>query len=278
MNLRVALFLFVIANSVVAFASPPVKNVTFRTFDADTGEPLIAKILIDGIQVPDNKYVLPDDADSRIGIEVAADAGKNYHQRSFTIYLEGLKRSEPYFHIFLAKSSPENSIYTRGMVRVASEYINEQFVDRAVALLERLNVEASMALMESQFGVYLRYNLGRAYWLNCSQRFVDQCLEAKRIFDDLSNHYDQRKNQFIAEAISPEMLRSAIDADSHYRRMTYLRAKWDLSCRRFEDALRAFEDLIGVAERDSSILTPLNLTIAGLKRDRDLAERKVKSD
>jgi tetratricopeptide (TPR) repeat protein len=269
-----ALALIVAVIPSLAVSAPPVTSVTFRTVDADTGADLIAKISLDGTLVSNSQYVLPQDAASQIAIEVSAEAGSQYYARTLTIFLEGLKRAKPIYKIYLAKLGSGSSIYTRGSVKAASEYINADSVDRAVALLERINEESSPAKKATQFGVYLHYNLARAYLLNCTQRFVDQCPAAKSLFDDLYHKYDNQEQFFSAESISKQDLQN-VDIESHYKRMAYLRAKWDFSCGRFEDALGAFEELIIAAENDPSLLKRLNLTLEGLRSDKALVKTKL---
>ena len=90
----------------VAIPGLPVTQVRFATFDADTADALVAEITIDGKKVDGGRYILPSDADSRVAIEVHADAGSKYYSRSLTIYLEGLTNSKPVYNIYLASVHP----------------------------------------------------------------------------------------------------------------------------------------------------------------------------
>jgi len=271
-GMALALIVVVIPSLVVS--APPVTSVTFRTFDADTGADLIAKISVDGALVSNSQYILPQDADSQIAIEVSAEAGSQYYARNLTIFWEGLNRAKPIYKVYLAKLGLGSKIYTRGSVKAASEYIKEESVDRAVALLERISEESSPSQKATQFGVYLQYKLAGAYLFNCTQRFVDQCSAAKSIFDDLYNKYDDQKQFFSAELISKQSLKN-VDTESYYKRMAYLRAKWDLSCGRFEEAMKVFEELITAGENDPSLLKRLKLTLEGVRSDVALVKTKL---
>jgi len=256
----------------IAVSAPPVTQVTFETLDADTLESVVSNISVDGV-TSDGKYMLANDADSRIALEVKVDAGSQYQPRTLTIFLEGLKRSKPIYKIYLTKRE-NNKMYTRGFVKKASEYINTEWVDRAVVLLERVNAETTPAQKETQFGVFLSYNLARAYFLNCTARFVDQCQDAKSIFNDLYNSYDNKERFFAAESISREQLKN-IDVETYYRKMDYLRAKWDVSSGRFENALKTYDELLADAESNPSLLKNLNLTFEGLQNDKKFVTEKL---
>jgi len=97
---------------------------------------------------------------------------------------------------------------------------------------------------------------------------------AKSIFDDLYNKYDDQKQFFSAELISKQSLKN-VDTESYYKRMAYLRAKWDLSCGRFEEAMKVFEELITAGENDPSLLKRLKLTLEGVRSDVALVKTKL---
>lgn len=269
---RIAFIIAIIPS--IAASAPPVTRVTFETLDADTLDSVVSNISVEGIS-SDGKYMLANDADSRIALEVKVDAGSQYQPRTLTIFLEGLKRSNPIYKIYLTKRE-SNKMYTRGSVKKASEYINTEWADRAVVLLERVNAETTPAQKETQFGVFLSYNLARAYFLNCTARFVDQCQDAKSIFNDLYSSYDNKERFFVAESISKEQLKN-IDVETYYKKMDYLRAKWDMSCGRFENALMTFDELLADAESNPSLLKNLNVTLEGLRNDKKFVTEKLSS-
>ncbi len=272
--IRCIAFIIAIIPSIAA-SVPPVTEVIFEILDADTYNPVVSNILVDGGVASDGKYTLRNDAESRIAIEIRVDAGGQYQPRILKIFLEGLKNSRAIYKIFLAKRE-SNTIYTRGHVNKASEYINNTSVDRAVVMLERINAEITPTTKETQFGVFLSYNLARAYFLNCTARFVDQCQDAKSIFNDLHSSYDNKNRFFAAESISKEQLNKDSVVEAYSKRMDYLRAKWDISCGRFEDALKTYEELLADARSNPSLLQNLRINLEGLQNDIRFVTEKLK--
>jgi hypothetical protein len=291
-------FIIACASTIIpslVISAPPVTTVTFQTFDADTGNPLTANISVsevsvneysqeggevigEPIKISGGKYALAKDANSHIALDIDTDSGGQYNKRRLIIFLEGLsKNSKPSYKIFLAKSSDSETIYTRGSVKKASEYINNEWVDRAVALLERIDEGSTQDQKETQFGINLRYNLGRAYLFNCTQHFVDQCKVAKDTFDELYNSYDDKQKFFDNEQITKDKLKKNIDiyVEPYYRRMDYLRAKWNIACERFEDALGIFEKLATEAKNNPSLLNQINLTTEALEKDISFTKSKI---
>lgn len=270
-NRAIITLIFLVVYSTLQ-AAPVVRSVKFIIYDADNNKPIPATVIVNGTSLTNGTYPLPADQDSRIALSVTAEAGEKYYSRTITIFLEGLNVAKPIFNIYLA-GIQNNYIYTRGAVRKASEFINDEFADRAVALLERINQESSPSLMETQFGIYLKYNLARAYINNCTHKFVDQCNQGKEILTLLRNNYDKYSRMLSAEAVKKGDLDDKTP-DDHYKRMEYLRAMWNMSAGRYDDAIKALDALIDEANQNSTITTTLKRSLDGLKSDRALAQQQ----
>jgi hypothetical protein len=57
--------------------------------------------------------------------------------------------------------------------------------------------------------------------------------------------------------------------------MDYLRAKWNIACERFEDALGIFEKLATEAKNNPSLLNQINLTTEALEKDISFTKSKI---
>lgn len=268
------------------YAEAPIKEIRFKAYDADTNSRIKAIFSIDGQKISqpekdaDSKMTsmqLEKDADSRIAIEIEADAGNDYYPRTLTFFLEGLKEKKnktQYFKIYLSKRNKKDYIYTRGHIRKASNYINKTSVDRAVALLERIQEEADVKIKKSQFGIYLSYNLGRAYLVNCKYKFRDQCQNGANIFLNLLTNYDSKKRWMEAESIRKYELKNT-GSETFYNRMTYLRAKWFIQCERYDDALKEFRKLLNL--KNINLAETIQITKKQLKDDIAYVENIKKS-
>lgn len=249
-------------------------SISFTTIDADTDIEILSNIEIDGQKIKGKNYILPKNSDSHISLTVNIDAGKDYGYRTFNIFLEGIKKTKVPYTIYMAKKGKEGRPYTRGMIKKSSEFLTKKYVDRAVVLLERINSESSPSvLQDGQFSIFLKYNLGCAYWLNCTRRFVDQCKPAGEIFENLRHSYLKMKRYFDNESISLSNL-SEIDIESHDNRMLYLKVKWDISAKKYSDARVGLDTLIKRAETSPELSKNLEVTLDTLKKDREFISRK----
>lgn len=275
MNLKeLVIIIFMVCIPQSGLAKPPVESIKFSVRDADTNARLVSKIEIDNIELKGGEYELQPNQDSRIAINIRADAGSEYYTRTITVFLEGFNKSSLPFNIYLSQKKP-GYIYNRGTVKKASDYINKVYADRAVALLERINMEIEPSLMHSQFGVHLKYNIARAYLANCTLKFVDQCMQAKEIFDSLLSGSESEKQWVLAERISVNELKN-ITVSRFYNRMKYLRALWDIKCNRYSDAKKAFQQLLNKATTNPEIFGDIDRNQEGLKQDIRYVETLIK--
>ena len=254
-----SVILLVAAATPFAAAQQRVTSIGFEVRDAATAEPLTASVFVDGEKV-NSEYKLAEGSESSIGMEVKADAGGGYYPRSMTLFLEAITKTRLVYRIYLA---PRNAapLHNRASVANASRFLQPDHVDRAIALLEAIVEETSPVVRSSQFGVYLKYNLWRAYQAGCTQRFLDYCTKANEANAELLQMQRSKKEHFIAESISTkELERGARDiADSSFR-LSYLRAKWDLRRNRPEDAAESLHLLIEAVEKDPLLLGRLKIS------------------
>ena len=243
----------------LTLAQQRIASLGFEVRDANNADPLSASVYVDGEKVGP-RYVLPQGSESSIAMEVRADAGAGYYTRTMTIFLEAINQDRAIFRIYLA---PRNSspMHNRASVANASRFLQPGNVDRAIALLESIVEETSPALKESQFGLYLKYNLWRAYFIGCTQKFLDYCSDASDIQRELLRISKNRPDYFLAERVTTEelLLGSREILDSKLR-LDYHRAKWDLRRNRPEDALVSLKQLIRATEEDAKLLGRLRIT------------------
>lgn len=244
-------------------AQQRVSSISIEVMDADSGMPLKAMVSING-EAAGPVYVLPKDAESSVGMEVRADAGAGYYLRTITVFLEIQKLKQVSYRIYLAPRD-SSALHNRADVTRTLPMLNSNGSDRALALLEATLAEIGPGLLETQFGVYLKYNLWRSYFISCTQRFVDYCQQASALRDELLQMQKLKPSYFVAESVPiAELKRSVADITDNAMRLNYLRAKWDLRRGRPEDAIESLEELSGAVIVDNSLLGRLRITQADL--------------
>lgn len=261
-----------LAASAPADAQQRVAKVGIDVRDAVTDREIEAIVEIDGERI-DADYLLPPDSESSIVLDVSADAGDGYYARSMTVFLEASAKKNVRYIIYLAPRTP-SAIHNRRTVAGATRHLSALHADRAVALLEAIAAETSPSLKETQFGLYLNYNLWRAYFINCTMRFVDNCSDATSLGETLVAMHPRKRALFDAESISvSELKNSSMTITDHSHRLSYLRAKWDLARNHPEDAAETLEKLLGAVEADPALTGRLKITKKDILLARDAAKK-----
>jgi hypothetical protein len=242
-----------------ALAQQRVTSIHVEVLDADTAEPIKASVIVNGTAA-DSGYVVPSDSDSSIELDIRADAGAEYYPRTLTVFLEAIKQKQVFYRIYLAPID-HDSLHNRADVARTIGLLNAKDADRALALLEAINTEASPPLQASQFGVYLKYNLWRAYFINCTQRFVAYCDQAISAQQDLLQMQKSDPSYFVAEHVSTkDFERSARDISDNKFKLLYLSAIWDLNRHQPKDALDSLTQLDEAAKADQDLLGRLSIS------------------
>lgn len=252
------MFLLLLALSMAASAQQSVAKVEIEVRDARTGEVLEARVTVDGDDI-EGEYVLPPGSESSLLLDVRADAGSGYYPRTMTLFLEAADRRDLRFNIHLAPRNP-SAIHNRRSVAAATPFLTPLHVDRAVALLEAVVAETSPTVRNTQFGVFLNFNLWRAYFINCTRRFVDHCTDATTLGAELLAMLPQKKALFEAERIPvAELQRADATLADHAYRLSYQRAKWNLKRNHPEDAAEQLEVLLRAVTDDPKLLDRLRI-------------------
>lgn len=245
------------------------EKITFRAFDADSGEEVTALFSVDGKALDQGQFALDRNQESTIAIEVKTEAGKGYYSRTFNLFLAGYSVRQVVMHVHLARKG-QSAVYSRGSVSQAATHLGSA-PDRVVALLERVRIETPSHLLSTQFGVHLRFNLARGYFQNCTRRGIDSCDIAASIFDELRNEMKAESSHFVREKIDENALRTA-DFDRQRLVNVYRRGKWDFRRGSFESAAEAFQALLNEADsgRDD-VFSKTQISRAQLVADLSLA-------
>ena len=254
-------------------AQQRVTTVVFQVRDAATNQALDADVSVDGDPVVSEFKVSPE-AESRILMDVTASAGTGYHTRTFTVFLEAVNQPRVIYRIYLAPR-PSEKTHNRATVARGAQFLNARDADRALALLEAVSEETNANTKASQFGVYLRFNLWRAYLLSCTLRFVDYCEVAVNFGNAMLVQQQSHPEYYSAENITRDELdrgvRSLADA---MLRLTYLRAKWDLNRRRPDEALGSLAIVTQAQQDDPATLSRLQISSS----DVDYLVRKARTE
>jgi hypothetical protein len=251
-------------------------SLVFQVYDADSGEPLAARVLADNALLVGGEFKLQKDQEAQIAVEVSTEAGASYRARTFNVFLANLRGSRVYYKVYLARKGQPGTPYSRGSVSLALRHLNQDTVDRAVAMLERIYQESPAAQQATQFSIHLQYNLANALYLNCTTKFIDSCHTAKEVFDRLLVAYDKDASLFNKERVNRASL-GAIDLETHDLINQYRRAKWDLSRGRHEAAVETFRLLVDAADNDPNMLGKLKLTQQQLAMDLRFAQERQKA-
>ncbi|MDH5833395.1 hypothetical protein [Luteimonas kalidii] len=261
----------------LAIAQQRVVKIKFEVRDAKTGDTIDAKVTVDGEDVK-AEYILPSGSESSLLLDVRADAGIGYYPRTMTLFLEALGQRDLRFKIHLAPRNPA-AVHNRRSVAAATQFLKPVNVDRAVALLDAVVAETSPTVRDTQFGIYLYYNLWRAYFIDCTQRFVDHCAEAATLGKDLLAMLPNNRDLFEIERVPvAELQRSANELADHAYRLSYHRAKWNLNRNRPEDAAELAKSLLRAVADDPKLLDRLKISkgdIASLLNQAREAEKST---
>lgn len=251
------------------------EQITFRAFDADSGDEVPAAFSVDGRALDQGLFALNRNQESTIAIEVKTEAGKGYYSRTFNLFLAGYSGRQLVMHVYLARRG-QGAVYSLGSVSQAATHLGST-PDRVVALLERVRSETPSHLFSTQFGVRLRFNLARGYFQNCTRRGIDSCDIAASVFDDLRREMKADSSHFMRERIDENALRTA-DFDRQRLVNVYRRGKWDFRRGAFESAVEAFQALLSEADSGKDdVFTQLQVSRVQVEADLRLARLRSES-
>ncbi len=235
-----------------------VSTIKFDVRDAQTGNPISSEVSIDGDPVT-GVFALVPDAESTIALDVHADAGAAYSPRSVVFFLQFFTARSITIRIFLAPKSTVGA-HNRASVSRAARFLNDANVDRALALLETINDETTVAMRQSQFGAYLYYNLWRAYFIHCTRKSGDYCNQANGMRESLIEMSEDNPGLMKRERIDiAAMNREAEQIEIHRHKLGWYRAIWDHGRGHYDESLESISQIIKAARSNPDLWEDLQL-------------------